>query len=117
MKSDLRGQANGKLLPDQVVQPTVKALDQWAIGNDKLRQATQGAYSQVYSEWQKQGITSQQLAPILKDRQAAVQDTQALAHLRGPVAHMVMPGAQAEANQAVQGPAGHKPMVAKQYRS
>ncbi len=100
IESDLRAQANGKLLPDQVVQPTVKALDQWAIGNDRLRQATQGAYSQVYSEWQKQGITSQQLAPILKDRQAAVQNTQALAHLRAPLAHMLLPGAQAQANQA-----------------
>jgi hypothetical protein len=66
--NDLRAQAGDKLLPDKVVQPTINALNEWAIGSDKLRQATQAAYQQVDDEWQKQGITSQQLAPVLQAR-------------------------------------------------
>lgn len=79
--ADLQAQANGKLLPDQIVQPTVSALDQWAIGNNRLREATQEAYNQDYNKWKQQGITSEQLAPILKDRQAAIHDDEALTHL------------------------------------
>jgi hypothetical protein len=82
--NDLRAQARDKLLPDKVVQPTVNALNQWAVGSDKLRQATQAAYQQVYDEWQKQGVTSQQLAPVLQARQAAMQDEVAPSRLRAP---------------------------------
>jgi hypothetical protein len=97
--SDLRAQAAGKLLPDKVVQPTVRALDQWAIGSGKLRQATQAAYQQVDGEWQQQGITSQQLAPVLQARQTAAQDEAALSHLRSPVNRAIVQGEQAQAGQ------------------
>jgi len=100
--NDLRAQAGGKLLPDKVVQPTVNALNQWAIGSDKLRQATQAAYHQVDGEWQKQGITSSQLAPVLQARQAAVQDDSALSHLRPPTNRAIVQGEQSQASQAWQ---------------
>jgi hypothetical protein len=96
---DLRAQANGKPLPDQVVQPTVTALEQWATGSDKLRDATQAADQQVDAEWQKQGITSQQLAPVLQARQVAAQDQAALSRLRPPTNRAI---AQDEQTQAAQ---------------
>ncbi|HEY3845918.1 MAG TPA: LysM domain-containing protein [Acetobacteraceae bacterium] len=98
--NDLRAQARDKLLPDKVVQPTVNALNQWAVGSDKLRQATQAAYQQVDDEWQKQGITSQQLAPVLQARQAATQDEAALSRLRAPANRAIVQGEQAQASQA-----------------
>jgi hypothetical protein len=100
IENDLRAQAGGKLLPDQVVRPTVEALDQWAVGNGNLRQATQTAYDQAYNGWQEQGITSQRLARILTDRQAAVQDDEALTHLRAPVNRSLMPDEQQQASQS-----------------
>ena len=94
--NDLRTQAGEKLLPDKVVQPTVRALDQWAIGSDKLRQATQAAYRQVYAEWQTQGTTSQQLAPVLQARQTATQDEAALGKLPAPANRGIMQDEQAQ---------------------
>ncbi len=98
--SNLETQANGKLQPDQVVQPTVRALNQWAVGSDKLRQATQAAYQKIDGEWQKQGITSQQLAPILQARTAATQDEAALSKLHAPVNRGIVQDEQAQAGQA-----------------
>jgi hypothetical protein len=98
--NDLRAQAGGQLLPERVVRPTVQALDQWAVGSGNLRKATQTAYDQVYKGWQEQGTTGQQLAPLLTDRQAAVQDEEALTHLRAPVNHMLVAGEEQQAGQA-----------------
>jgi hypothetical protein len=98
--NDLRTQAQNKLLPDKVVQPTVNALNQWAVGSDKLRQATQAAYQQVYGEWQAKGITSQQLAPVLQTRQAATQDEAALSRLHAPANRAIVQGEQAQASEA-----------------
>jgi hypothetical protein len=98
--NDLRSQAGGKLLPDRVVRPTVQALDQWAVGSGNLRQVTQTAYDQVCKGWQERGITGQQLAPLLTNRQAAVQDEEALTHLRPPVNHLLVAGEEQQAGQA-----------------
>jgi hypothetical protein len=76
--NDLRTQGAGKIAPDQVVEPTLTALDNWAIGNDDLKSAAQAAYGQIDAEWQDQGLTSEQVAPILKDRAAAIEADQAL---------------------------------------
>src|SRR5580692_3185728 len=97
--ANLESQGKGHLMPDQVVQPTVKALNQWATGSDKLKQATQAAYQQVYSGWQKQGITSQQLAPVLQVRQQAQQDETALSHLHTPVNRAIVQDEQTQASQ------------------
>ena len=97
--ANLQSQAKGQLMPDKVVQPTVKALDQWATGSDKLKQATQAAYQQVYSGWQKQGITSQQLAPVLQARQQAGQDETALSQLHSPVNRGIVQDEQTQAAQ------------------
>ncbi|HXW31012.1 MAG TPA: hypothetical protein VEK55_16755, partial [Xanthobacteraceae bacterium] len=77
LENDLQSQGAGKLAPDQVVQPTIAALNDWAIGNNDLRDATSAAYAKVYQQWQRAGVTSQQLAPIFHDRAAAVRDDQA----------------------------------------
>jgi hypothetical protein len=100
IENDLRAQAGSRLLPDHVVRPTVQALDQWAVGNGNLRQATHTAYDQAYKGWQEEGITSQQLAPLLTDRQAAVQDQEALTHLRPPVNRALVQDEQHQAGQA-----------------
>jgi hypothetical protein len=96
----LQAQANGKLLPDQIVQRTVSALDQWAIGNNRLREATQEAYNQDCNEWKQQAISSEQLAPILKDRQAAIQDDEALTHLHSSTNHALARQLQKRAREA-----------------
>jgi hypothetical protein len=77
LEKELQSQGAGKLAPDQIVKPVIAALDDWAIGNDDLRDATGAAYAKVYRQWQHAGITSQQLAPIFRDRAAAAQDDQA----------------------------------------
>ena len=50
--------------------------------------------TQAYGEWQKQGITSQQLAPVLQARQAAAQDEAALSHLHAPTNRAIVQGAE-----------------------
>jgi len=43
VETDLRAQGQTKLQPDQIVQSTVQALNAWATGDDKLREATENA--------------------------------------------------------------------------
>ncbi len=100
IETDLRAQGQNKLQPDKVVQPTVHALDAWATGNDKLRQATENAFKAADSQWQSEGVTSQQIAPILEDRAAAVRDDNALLHLRSPVNRAIVQGEQQQATAA-----------------
>jgi hypothetical protein len=100
IENDLRAQGQSKLQPDEVVQPTVRALDAWATGNDKLRQATENAYNAAYSQWQSEGVTSRQISPILQDRAAAVQDDNALSHLRSPTNRAIVQAEQQQASEA-----------------
>lgn len=100
IETDLRAQGQNKLQPDKIVQPTVRALNAWATGSDKLQKATANAYAAVDSQWQSEGVTSQQIAPILQARAAAVQDDKALAHLRSPVNRAIVQGEQQQATEA-----------------
>ena len=100
IETDLRAQGQNKLQPDKVVEPRVKALDAWATGNDQLRQATANAYKAAYSQWQSEGVTSQQIAPILQDRAAAVSDDNALTHLHAPVNRAIVQDEQQQATEA-----------------
>lgn len=100
IEADLRAQGKNKLQPDKLVQPTVDSLNAWATGNDKLRQATANAYKTVDTEWQNEGVTSQQIAPILADRATAVQDQNALSNPKFPHNRGIVQDEQQAAAQA-----------------
>jgi len=100
IETDLRAQGQNKLQPDQIAQSTVQALNAWATGNDKLREATANAYKAADSQWRSEGVTSQQIAPILEDRAAAARDDHAVLHLRSPVNRAIVQAEQQQATAA-----------------
>lgn len=73
---ELRAAGNGRAQPEQGAQETVGKISDWAIGTDRLRQASEAALQQVTSEWRAQGVTGDTLGKIddaygnLKDAQA-----------------------------------------------
>jgi hypothetical protein len=73
---ELRTAGNGRAQPEQGAQETVDKISDWAIGTDRLRQASEAALQQVTGEWRAQGVTGDTLGRIdgaygrLRDAQA-----------------------------------------------
>jgi hypothetical protein len=62
--AEMRDAGQGQAQPEQGAQETSERISAWAVGTDRLRQASQGALQEVTGEWREQGVTGDTLGRI-----------------------------------------------------